>query len=416
MTTADDAAERKSGALTILLCFIAALLEGADIVSMGLAAPSVAKQFGFNPAQVSYALTAAIVGLMVGAAAGGRLGDRMGRKKVLIGAFLVLAVFSILTAHAQSLNQFIVIRLLCGLGLGAAFPNLIAIAAEASRPGKRATAVGLMFCGQPIGGTLMGLFVASQAGGLDWRMIFYIGGVLPLPLIPILMFVLPESAAFKAAKAAVAHAVEQVRRPSASFGLFGEGRTPVTLLLWISYGFTQVVVYLINNWLPTLMVAKGFSPQQAGMISAFENMGAAAGCVALAMIADKGHLKAVLIVTYAAITASLWGLGAAQGFWPVVGVGVVMGFFAIGGQLVLYTLAPTYYPTLVRATGVGSAVSFGRLGGIAGPLVAGKLMATGMAPAGVLLASAPCAVLAGLAAVFLVFTRKPIQDLDLGEP
>jgi AAHS family 3-hydroxyphenylpropionic acid transporter len=99
-----------------------------------------------------------------------------------------------------------------------------------------------------------------------------------------------------------------------------------------------------------------------------------------------------------------------------VGVGIVMGFFAIGGQLVLYTLAPTYYPTLVRATGVGSAVSFGRLGGIAGPLAAGKLMAAGMAPAGVLLASAPCAVLAGLAAVFLVFTRKPIKDLDLGEP
>jgi hypothetical protein len=43
-------------------------------------------------------------------------------------------------------------------------------------------------------------------------------------------------------------------------------------------------------------------------------------------------------------------------------------------------------------------------------------MAAGMAPAGVLLASAPCAVLAGLAAVFLVFTRKPIQDLDPGEP
>ena len=388
--------------MTIFLCFLAALLEGADIVSMGLAAPSVAKAFGFGPSQVSYILTATIVGLMAGAAFGGRVGDRIGRKRVLIFAFFVLAVFSLLTAQARDLMDFIWIRLACGLGLGAAFPNLIALAAEASRPGKRATGVGLMFCGQPIGGTLLGLFVASQAGGLDWKVIFYLGGVLPLLLLPVLMFALPESAAFRQARAEA-----PVTRPSVPVALFGEGRAPVTLLLWASYGFTQVVVYLLNNWLPTLMVAKGFTLQQAGMISAFENMGAAAGCVVLAMAADRGRLKSVLVVTYAAIAASLFGLGAVQGFWLVAAAGVVVGFFAIGGQLVLYTLAPVYYPTLIRATGVGAAVSFGRLGGIAGPLAAGKLLALGMAPAGVLLAATPCALVAGVAALGVAFSRRP---------
>jgi AAHS family 3-hydroxyphenylpropionic acid transporter len=86
----------------------------------------------------------------------------------------------------------------------------------------------------------------------------------------------------------------------------------------------------------------------------------------LAAIADAGRLKMVLVVSYLAIAAGLWELGAAQGFWPVVGAGIIVGFFAIGSQLVLYTLAPGFYPTLVRSTGVGSAVSFGRLGGIAG--------------------------------------------------
>jgi MFS transporter, AAHS family, 3-hydroxyphenylpropionic acid transporter len=394
--------------LTILLCFLAALLEGADIVSMGLAAPRVARQFAFHPGEVSYILTAAIVGLMLGAAVGGRLGDRVGRKKVLLGAFVVLAAFSVLTAWAGDLDQFVTIRFLCGLGLGAAFPNLIAIAAEASRPGRRATAVGLMFCGQPVGGTLLGLFVASQGAALDWRTIFYVGGALPFLLLPVLALALPESAAFAEARAALARG-PAARPPSANFALFAEGRAPITLLLWISYGFTQVVVYLINNWLPTLMVAKGFGPQQAAMISAFENMGAVAGCVALAVLADRGHLKAVLGLTYLAIAASLAGLGAAHGFWPVVAVGIVVGFFAIGGQLVLYTVAPSYYPTLVRATGVGSAVSFGRLGGIAGPLAAGKLLAIGMAPAGVLLAATPCALVAGAAALTLAFRNTPAE-------
>jgi AAHS family 3-hydroxyphenylpropionic acid transporter len=409
MTTTDEG--RKSGGLTIFLCFLAALLEGADIVSMGLAAKSVGKEFHFNPGQISYILTAAIVGLMLGAWVGGRAGDRVGRKKVVIVSFVVLAIFSILTAHAGDLNQFIIIRFLCGLGLGAAFPNLIAIAAEASQAKSRATGVGLMFAGQPFGGASFGLMVATLAGAgaLDWRTIFYVGGIAPLLLLPVLIFALPESAAFKKAAAAVANAAEKVKHPSAAFALFGEGRTPVTVLLWISYGFTQVVVYLINNWLPTLMANKGFNPQQTGMISFYENLGAAAGCILLAWLADKGRLKSVLIVTYVAIAGSLWWLGAAQGFGPVVAAGVVIGFFAIGGQLVLYTMAPNYYPTLIRATGVGSAVSFGRLGGISGPLAAGALMSAGMAPAGVLLAAVPCAVLAGAAAIGLVFTRKPTE-------
>jgi AAHS family 3-hydroxyphenylpropionic acid transporter len=262
-----------------------------------------------------------------------------------------------------------------------------------------------MFCGQPVGGASLGLFVASQAGALDWRTIFYVGGVLPLILLPVLAFALPESKAFREARGG-----EAAARPAVAAALFGGGRAPATMLLWLSYGFTQVVVYLINNWLPTLMVAKGFTPAQGGLISAFENFGAAAGCIVLAMIADRGRLKAVLAVSYVAVALSLAGLGAAQGFWPVVVAGVVVGFFAIGGQLVLYTLAPAFYPTLGRATGVGAAVSFGRLGGIAGPLAAGKLLALGLAPATVLLAATPCALLAGLAAMGVAFRPTAADD------
>lgn len=393
------AAARRAGRATLVVCVIAAVIEGADIVSMGLVAPSVARQFGFGPAQISYVLTAAIVGLMIGAATGGRLGDRFGRRRMLICAFAILGVFSLLTATATTLGGFIAIRMLCGIGLGAALPNLIAIVAETARPGRRATAIGVMFAGQPAGGSLLGLFVAAQAGTLDWTQVFYLGGILPLLLLPALYLNLRDPATFLAARANTVDAPA----PSAALALFGEGRAPATALLWVSYGFTQIVVYLINNWLPSLMVAKGFSPQQAGAISSFENAGAVAGCVLLAVLADRGHRRGVLILTYAAIAAALCALAAAHGFWLVVAVGVVIGFFVIGGQLVLYALAPGYYPTLMRTTGVGSAVSFGRLGGIAGPLAAGKLLAIGIAPAGVLIAATPCAVLAGIAAVALTF-------------
>jgi AAHS family 3-hydroxyphenylpropionic acid transporter len=387
--------------VAIFLCFLAALLEGADIVSMGLAAPRVAPQFGFAPGEMSLILTAAIVGLMAGAVIGGRLGDSLGRKRVLLGAFLLLALFSLATAHVASLGSFLVVRFLCGLGLGAALPNLIAIASEAAGPGKRSTAVGLMFCGQPVGGSLLGLFVAAQGNGLDWRLIFWLGGVLPLLLLPILAIALAESHAFKAARS------YRESAPSVAATLFGDGRSPITLLLWIAFAFTQIIVYLINNWLPTLMVAKGFAPREAAMISAFENMGAVAGCVLLGMLADRDRLRSLLVLTYLAITASLFGLAIAQGFWPVVAAGVIVGFFAIGGQLILYAIAPAYYATLMRATGVGAAISFGRLGAVGGPLAAGLLLAGGVTPAGVLLIAAPCALLAGAAVTRLVSHYQP---------
>ncbi|WP_244624671.1 MFS transporter [Sphingomonas sp. So64.6b] len=389
---------------TLGLCFVACLIEGADIVSMGLVAPVIARQFGFGPAEMGYVLTAAIVGLMVGAATGGMLGDRWGRRVVVIVAFAVLGLCSILTAHADSLTGFLLVRFLCGIGLGAALPNLIAIAAEAARPGRRATAIGLMFAGQPAGGSLLGLFVASRAGVLDWTSVFYIGGVLPLLLLPVLILALPEPEAFRDARSK-----QTGPRAPTLVALFGEGRAAMTLLMWASYGFTQVVVYLINNWLPTLMVAKGFSAQQAGAISSFENAGAVAGCIVLAMATDRGRVRPVLMVTYVGIVAGLFGLAMAQSFWPVVAIGIAVGFFVIGGQLILYTLAPSYYPILVRATGTGAAVSVGRLGGIFGPLAAGKLMAIGLAPAGVLIAAVPCALLAGLAAVSLTLRPLPAE-------
>ena len=393
------------GARTLALCFAAALLEGADIVSMGLAAPGVAREFRFTPDQLGYVLTAAVVGLMLGAAAGGALGDRIGRKQTLLAAFALVAAASLGTVATVDLMSLLIVRLGCGLGLGAAFPNLIALAAEAARPGRRSTAVGLMFCGQPVGGATLGLIAALAGAAFPWRAIFYIGGLGPLLLIPLLWVLLPESRAFSAAAAEPTPA----RTPLGPL-LFGRGRRTDTVLLWTSFALTQGVVYVINNWLPTLMVAKGFSRPEAAAISSIENYGAAAGCVLLARWADGGDLRRVFMVTYALMIAGLAAMAVAQGFAPVAAAGVLVGFFAVGGQLVLYAAAPAFYPVLARARGVGAAVGVGRLGAVAGPLATGALLAAGLTATGVLLAATPVAAAAGVAALALAARARPLSD------
>jgi AAHS family 3-hydroxyphenylpropionic acid transporter len=379
--------------LTIFLCFLASMIEGADIVSMGLAAPRIVRQFGFGPGQMSLVLTATIVGLMIGAILGGRAGDRVGRKRVIVVAFSILAIFSIATAHMSSLGGFIAIRLLCGLGIGAAFPNLIALASEVSRDHRRSTGIGVMFSGTPLGGALLGLATFAKAASPDWTWIFYLGGIVPLLLLPALILLLPES------KTGEPQRPENATTSlSLSAELFSGGRWATTVALWIGFAATQILVYLLNNWLPTLMVARGFTLSQSSLISAVENFGAAAGCVVLAMAADRVRKQVLLGVIFALAAAGLASMATLTGLWPMLLAGIVTGFFVIGGQLVLYTLAPDIYPSRIRASGTGAAVSFGRLGGIAGPLLAGQLLAAGLSSGGVLLSAIPCALVAALAA------------------
>ncbi|NON03596.1 3-carboxyethylcatechol 2,3-dioxygenase [Klebsiella pneumoniae] len=77
-----------------------------------------------------------------------------------------------------------------------------------------------------------------------------------------------------------------------------------------------------------------------------------------------------------------------------------------GGQSVLYALAPLFYPAAIRATGVGTAVAVGRLGAMSGPLLAGKMLALGAGTVGVMAASAPGIVLAGVAVFWLMHRQQ----------
>ena len=134
--TVSDAGHRRT-AWTLGLCFLAALAEGFDVQSMGVAAPRMAPTLALTRDQLGPVFSASIVGLLVGAVLIGRLADRVGRRWTLIGSLVVLGVFSWVTVWAWDLRSLLVIRLLAGLGLGGAMPNLIALSAESVGEARR---------------------------------------------------------------------------------------------------------------------------------------------------------------------------------------------------------------------------------------------------------------------------------------
>lgn len=386
--------------LAVAICFLIAALEGYDIQAFGVAAPQLVPELGLDAGRQGWAASIAMVGLVIGAFAGGLLADRSGRKPVLIASVAVFGLGSIWTALIHAYEPLLAARLVTGLGFGGALPNLIAMAAELSPPRRRAATTSAMFCGMPAGGAAVALAAKLAGPDLDWRTIFMVGGVLPLIVVPIVALLLPETRPAQAAQA----------DRNLAKALFGAGRATPTLLLWAANLLTLVVLYLMLNWLPTLVVAKGHQAADGASASLAFNLVGVMGALLLGFVVDRVGARWSLLVTYVALAGAMGALSWAGGLSLILTLSAVAGFLVLGAQYALYSLAPTLYPAHVRAAGAGAAVGVGRFGSIAGPLIAGELRHAGWSAGDVLGAMMPVAVVAGAAVFVLTFVARDEAD------
>jgi AAHS family 3-hydroxyphenylpropionic acid transporter len=392
---------------TLLLCAAAALVEGFDTQSMGVAAPRVVSEFGLSPAWAGFVFSSATFGLFLGAALGGRLADYFGRKRTLIASLLLFGLFSLLTAMASGAESLSAARLFTGFGLGGAMPNFISLSSEATRSRRRVSAVTIVMAGMPFGGALSAILSLSAQLGWSWRWIFVVGGASPLILAVIMMYFLPEHRRSAGAAPAGDAAQAQIQVESVRTVLFGPGRAATTAMLWVAFFFTQLVLLLMLNWLPSLVIGLGFSRTQASAASVWFGLSGSAGAVLLGHLHAGASRRWWVVATYAGMAAALAAVASVgTAFWMVATACAIAGVFIIGAQLILFALAPLYYRAAIRGTGVGAAVAVGRLGSVVGPLFAGGLLASGGGSAAVLMAIVPFVVLGGSAAFALTWRAQ----------
>jgi MFS transporter, AAHS family, 3-hydroxyphenylpropionic acid transporter len=384
--------------VTVALCLLCAVLEGFDIQAMGVAAPRLIPEFGLSPGQMGLVFSISNIGLVIGAAFGGWLADRVGRKPVFIGAVATFGIFTLGVALASNFTMLFVLRFLAGLGFGGAMPNMMAMATELSAPGRRAQTAAIMFCGMPIGGGFSALLTQFLPPQTDWRALFVVGGVLPTLLVPALWLFMVETLRPGEHKV--------VKRQSTWHALFGDGRAKSSLLLWSAFLPTVLILYLILNWLPTLVVAKGFDRSVAPQSAVAFNFVAVVGAMLFARWVDKRGTRTALVVAYAGLIATLMALGAATNQAMILLLSGVVGFFLLGANYALYGIAGSYYPLEMRGTGSGASVAMSRVGSIIGPMLAGVLLGGGATATDVVQYMAPIAAVAGVAVVILSFLPR----------
>jgi len=386
--------------IVIALCFAVAIPEGYDLQAIGVAAPRLIPALHLAKAETGWTFSASLFGLIVGAMIGGWLADRVGRRPVLVGSVAAFGLFSLATVLSTDFDSLFLWRLTTGLGLGGAMPNLIAMAREISSPQRRALTSSMMFASLPVGGAGAALF--ARYGAHDWRDIFVLGGIVPLVLAALVAWKLPETRPPGAARATPDR--------NSLHALFAQGRAPVTLALWAAFILTNIIVYLLLNWLPTLAVAKGLGASSALFTSVGFNLGGIAGALLLALAVDALGPRAPMAAGYGGLVAVMIALAFAHGFAPIVLLSAAGGFLALGVQYILYGLTPTYYAAVTRGTTAGAAVGVGRVGSILGPLVGGSLLGAGASASAVAFAMAPVALAAGATVLLLTFVGRTHPD------
>ncbi|MEX5441078.1 MFS transporter [Acinetobacter indicus] len=385
----------------ILLSALIIIFDGYDLVIYGVALPKLMKEWQIDTITAGFLGSVALFGMMFGAIIFGSLSDKLesygfSRKKLIALCIFLFSGFTLLCGYATNPQSFGIFRFLAGLGLGGVMPNVIALMTEYAPKKLRATLVSLMFSGYAVGGmcsALLGMWLVPQFG---WKIMFIIGG-LPLLLLPVIWYLLPESIDYLVRRKKTEQAFQILKQIDSSItynnqtqislhhenqavskspvkDLFAENRGLVTLLFWTSVFMALILVYALGNWLPKLMVEAGYDLSTSLVFLFALNIGGMLGAIFGGYLADRFNLAKVLCTLFASGAIALFLLSYSLPTFVLYICIAVAGAASIGGQILLLAYMSQFYSSNIRATGLGMALGVGRLGAILGPILCGWLL------------------------------------------
>ncbi|MFG3435816.1 MFS transporter [Nonomuraea sp. NPDC047897] len=378
--------------VVVAICFTTVIFDGYDLIVYGAVIPLLLQEPGWSmsPAAAGAIGGYALIGMLIGALVAGTITDIIGRRPTIL---LCLTWFSLATgacAMAGSKEWLGALRFLAGLGLGGVIPTATALTLEYAPAQRRNFTYALMFSGWAVGGVLTAVVGQALLPEAGWRVMFLIGALPIVIVLPLAVGLLPESLEFLRARGRHAEASQVARR----FGLPEEPtsparppakRTPVrmlfvterrvmTSLLWAGCFLGLLLVYGLNTWLPQIMRQAGFSLGSALNFLLALNAGTILGALVMAKLADRRGPKQALVTMFAIASVSILLLSTEQPM--AIGLVLVAGAgFGVGTQILLNAYIGNCYPAAGRATALGWSLGFGRLGAILGPVVGGWLVA-----------------------------------------
>jgi len=431
---ADEASFSRFHAIVLFWCAMAIIFDGYDLAVAGIALPSIMKEMGVDATQAGLMVSSALFGMMFGNVVFGAVSDRIGRRWVIV---ICIALFSLCTAAAGLTRDpvgFSVMRFLAGLGMGGVMPNVIAQMSEYAPLRMRSTLITVMFSGYSVGGMLAAVLGKGLIESYGWQGVF-VAAAAPAVLLPWIWKQMPESMTFllkqgrtkelQAVLTRIApHYVPQAgdefvlsaqgKRVDVPFRtLFAEGRGFSTLMFWATCFMSLFMVYALNAWLVKLMATAGYSLGSALTFVLVLNIGATIGAIGGGWLADRLHIKGVLVLMFAVAAVSIALLGYKMPTWSLFVLVGLAGACTIGTQTLSCAYCGQFYPAACRGTGLGMMLGVGRAGAILAPILIGSIIGLSLPLAQNFLAIAVPAV---IAAVTISLVNHGRSDLARQRP
>lgn len=384
--------------MVTLLCGLLLVFDGYDLFIYGAVLPVLMKEWSLSPVQAGALGSYALFGMMFGAFIFGPLADCIGRKKGVAISFVLFSIATFMSGFATTPTEFGIFRFIAGLGCGGLMPNAVALINEYAPKRARSTLVALMFSGYSLGGVLcagLGIYMLPRFG---WQSMFF-AAALPLVLLPLILWKLPESVGFLLRQGQQAKARQMLSQlaPDVAMGsdvqllqtdakaagapmldLFLKGRAMGTFMIWLSFFCCLLMVYALGSWLPKLMATAGYSLGSSLSFLLMLNFGGVVGAIAGGWLGDRFSLPKVVLAFFALGTVAIALLGINSPMPVLYLLIAIAGATTIGTQILLYANTAQFYPQAIRSTGLGWASGVGRTGAIVGPLLGGWLMAAAL--------------------------------------
>ncbi|MFI6344093.1 MFS transporter [Streptomyces sp. NPDC050560] len=418
---------------TMLLCGLVMLLDGFDTQAINYMAPAITRDWDMSKGTMSTIFSAALVGLMIGYLLLAPLSDKFGHKRLVLAGVAVFSLSTLASVWVQTPDQLMAMRVITGIGLGAATPSTIALTAEYSPKRLRASLVLAIYCGFSLGFVVANYAADWLIPAHGWRSVFAAGAVLPLALLLVLFWQLPESISYMLRRGENAKAYALCRRidrtlpETAGARVEAESANPAkrvrvtelltghrllgTLLLWAVFAINLAMFYGLQSWMPSILADRGYSAGTLATAASMTTIGGIAIAFVVGPAMDRLGAYGSLGTLYLAGCGFLILMGLALGspVWVVLATIFLVGCAVSGGQKSVIALAAAFYPEEVRSTGVGWALGVGRVGGIVGPMIVGGMLADGVGHEQVFLILAAPTALCGLIVLYLGHRAKQLR-------
>jgi AAHS family benzoate transporter-like MFS transporter len=374
----------------LILAFLILFIDGFDMFSLGTVGPSLLayQPWHVTPTVLGLLAAATGAGMPIGSTVAGWVSDRIGRRVPTVAALALISVAMLLAALAPGVTVFGAARVLTGIGIGALSPLMAATVADHAPAPRRTLYISVALAAFGVGGAASALAGWVLLPGVHFQRLFLIG-VAPIVLLYPLWRLLPAHAPGR----------PDVAPRSAPRALFSTELRRSTILLWAASFLSLALIYSAGSWLPSVLLRNGYALSSALQFTIAFTLGASAGAVGLAQLADRGHLRPVTVGGFLLAASTLLVLPFVAGA-PTVVLLLICALAGVGSlatQGLVVTCMVNAYPARLRGTGLGFGQGFGRLGAIAGPPYLAAATALVASPRAGFYAFAVLALLGGLA-------------------